>query len=475
MECNGGHVLVGDRRLELPLRNLKWASPWSATDSHNDKQIGCAARALKRGDVVWVRRETRTFTRYREFYMPDDVNPSWMHSQDQTDWDNRNQDVVQLEQVPHPQGALFMADHETGYVPAMVGGYDYARSELNRAVQSCRQPGSTYKPIYYSAAIDDGFGFDSMFYDRPVSIVDPVTGEVWTPTNLHGSVDNDVTLEYALVFSKNIPSVDLFQKVGADNVEKWARQLGFTTKIFADDALALGASCVHPDEITRAFALYARAGAWFPRPAAEQAKEHDWVYVRRILDRDGNTVEDNTVASDPRLAPADRFDRIAATTGAVPRQAIAARTAFLITKMLGQTIRHGFSKVIRALDIKTAGKTGTSSDTHDTWFIAFTSRHITTSWMGDDKKERALGKNDAAFMTAEPLWARYMQEVASGYPTQEVPWMVPPGVDPDDRGDHKLGRHGGHSDLVYRSAKSALRRLGVDEAGNPLPPEAPPP
>ncbi len=101
-------------------------------------------------------RELRTFGRYREFFMPDDVNPSWRHSQDQPDWDAKNADVVQLEQVPHPQGALFMADHRTGYVTAMVGGYDYARSELNSAVQSCRQPGSTYKPIYYSAAIDDG-------------------------------------------------------------------------------------------------------------------------------------------------------------------------------------------------------------------------------------------------------------------------------------------------------------------------------
>jgi penicillin-binding protein 1A len=98
----------------------------------------------------------------------------------------------------------------------MVGGYDFTRNEFNRTNQACRQPGSTYKPIYYSAAIDDGFGFDSMFYDRPVSIVDPVTGEVWTPTNLHGTVDNDVTLEYALVFSKNIPSVAIFSEVGAD-------------------------------------------------------------------------------------------------------------------------------------------------------------------------------------------------------------------------------------------------------------------
>jgi penicillin-binding protein 1A len=277
MGCDGGHVLIGDRRLELPLRNLRWAFPWSATDAHNDKEISCATRALKRGDVVWVRREIRTLDRFREFYLPDGVNPAWQHSADQRSWDERNPDVVTLEQVPHPQGALFTADHRTGYVTAMVGGYDFTRNEFNRTNQACRQPGSTYKPIYYSAAIDDGFGFDSMFYDRPVSIVDPVTGEVWTPTNLHGTVDNDVTLEYALVFSKNIPSVAIFSEVGADRVEQWARRLGFTSKIIADKALALGASCTYLDELSRAFAIFARNGRWI-----------DWTYVRRVLDRHGN-------------------------------------------------------------------------------------------------------------------------------------------------------------------------------------------
>jgi penicillin-binding protein 1A len=464
MECNGGHVLVGDRRLELPLRNLKWASPWSATDSHNDKQIGCAARALKRGDVVWVRRETRTFTRYREFYMPDDVNPSWMHSQDQTDWDNRNQDVVQLEQVPHPQGALFMADHETGYVPAMVGGYDYARSELNRAVQSCRQPGSTYKPIYYSAAIDDGFGFDSMFYDRPVSIVDPVTGEVWTPTNLHGSVDNDVTLEYALVFSKNIPSVAIFSEVGADRVEQWARRLGFTSEIIADKALALGASCTYLDEMTRAFSIFARNGRWV-----------DWTYVRRILDRNGNTVFDRTVAWDPMLAPRERLDRLAATAGDRPPQAIPARTAFITSRLLAQMVNYGFTKTLRATDLHAAGKTGTSSATMDTSFVAYTSRFTTTVWLGDDKRVRELGKQDAAYMTVVPMWARFMFEVARDFPNPEIPWQVPPGVDPKDRGDHSKGRRGGQMSLIYRHAeKPPDDGVGDGTVDGATPPGQPP-
>ena len=457
--CDRAQVIIGDRRLELPARNLSWAAPWSATNAENDREISCASRALRKGDVIWVSREIRTRGRYREFFLPDKVNPAWKPHEDQHDWDERHPDVVQLDQVPHPQGALFTADHKTGYVLAMVGGYDYARSELNRAVQSCRQPGSTYKPIYYSAALDQGFGFDSMFYDRPVSIVDEITGEVWTPTNLNGTVDNDVSLEYALVFSKNIPSVAIFGEVGADAVATWARRLGFTSEIIADRALALGASCTYLDELTRAFAIFARNGRWV-----------DWAFIRRILDRNGNTIEDHTVYYDPMLTAGERLDRLAATAGDRPKQAIPARTAYLTSKLLAQEVRFGFAKTLRATGLESAGKTGTSSATMDTSFVAYTSHQITTAWLGDDKRVRELGKQDAAYMTVVPLWARYMNEVAGGFPNLEIPWEVPPGVDPKDRGDHTRGRKGGQMSLIYRHAEKPPEDGvdgvdGVDGAG----------
>lgn len=440
--CDHATVLVGDRALDLPARNLRWASPWSATTAENDLEITCANRALKAGDVVWVKREMRTRGRYREYFLPDKINPSWRMAEDNREWDERHTEVVELDQVPHPQGALLTADHRTGYVVAMIGGYDYSRSELNRAVQSCRQPGSTYKPIYYSAALDAGFGFDSMFYDRPVDIIDPVTGEVWTPTNLGGTVDNDVTLEYALVFSKNIPSVAIFSEVGAGNVETWARKLGFTSPIIADKALALGASCVYLDELARAFAIFARNGRWI-----------EWSFVRRILDRDGKTLEDHTVYYDPMLAGRDRLDRLAATAGDRPKQAIPARTAFLTAKLLAQMVSYGFTKTLKATGVHAAGKTGTSSATMDNSFVAFTSRFITAVWLGDDKRVRELGKKDAAYMTVVPLWARYMYEVARGYPNPEIPWEVPGGVDRGDRGDHRRGRRGPQMPLIYRHAE----------------------
>jgi penicillin-binding protein 1A len=447
---DGAEVLIGDRRFELPLKNMRWAAKWQSGNQENDAQIDSANAALKPGFVVWVSRETRTLEKYRDWHLPDTKNPAWVYRDDQRVWDAKHTDIVRLEQVPHPQVAIFTADHHNAYVVTMTGGYDYDRSEFNRTVQACRQPGSTYKPIYYALGLDQGYGFDTVLNDVPVKIVDPDTGEEWTPVNLGDTMDGDVTLEYALVFSKNIPSVDLFKRLGAKNVEDWARRMGFTTKIFADDALALGASCSKLDEMARAFTLFARNGSWWPRP---QGKEKNWVYVRRIVDRDGNTVEDNTLPDDPQLLAGDRFDRFAATSGIVAPEAIPARSAYLMSRLLEHEVRYGFANVLRATQIKAAGKTGTSSDTHDTLFIAYTSRFTTLTWMGDDKKERALGKSDAAYMTVVPLWSRYMFEAAKGYPNREIPWAVPPGVKPNDRGDHSKGTKAPQMDLIFRAPK----------------------
>jgi penicillin-binding protein 1A len=156
-----------------------------------------------------------------------------------------------------------------------------------------------------------------------------------------------------------------------------------------------------------------------------------------VLDRDGAVLEDHTVHWDPMLAPAERLDRLAATAGIVPRQAIPARTAYLTTKLLRSVVSDGYSGALRQIEIPAAGKTGTSSATMDLWFVAFTSNWLTTYWMGDDLRERPLGKDDAAFMMATPVWARYVAEAEAGWPHTEIPWEVPAGVTPHDRGGTK--------------------------------------
>ena len=454
VELRGAKVRVADTVYDLPIANMRWAHKWSATSYDNDRTIGDARAAIKVGDVIWVAADMPVAGEFRQWHLEGGVNPRWRPALSEERIEKlreQGKPRLVLEQIPHPQSAIFTADHETGYVVAMVGGTDATRSEYNRAVQACRQPGSTYKPIYYSAALDIGYGFDTALNDQPKKEVDPITGEVWTPTNFDGTVDRTVSLEYALVFSKNIPSVGIFSRVGADEVEKWARRLGFETEIIADKALALGASCTMLDQLARAFAIFARNGRWI-----------DWVPVRRIVARDGNLLEDNTAFYDPMLPAADRLDRAAKTGGMKSRQAIRARTGYLINRLLAHTIEHGFASIVRRTGVIAAGKTGTSSATMDTSFVGYTSRWLTAVWLGDDMRERPLGKSDAAYMTVVPIWARFMAEAAVGHPNKKIPWEVPDGVDENDRGDHsKGGRH--RMPLVYK--KKAKPPWARDEGG----------
>lgn len=441
-------LTIGHRDYALPLKNMRWASPWSKEEAVNDIDITNINAALRVGDVVWAQAESVVEDEFSAWYLAKKANPHWIQPLPPERLAKKLEQArgrVVLDQVPHPQSAIFTADHETGYVKAMVGGTDFDRSKWNRAYQACRQPGSTYKPIYYSAALNEGYGYDSALNDIPRAEIDPVTGEIWTPQNFGGTVDNKVTLEYAMVFSKNVPSVFIFKKVGADNVLKWARQLGFTTKIIADKALALGASCTKLDELTRAFAIFARHGRFI-----------DWKWVRRIVARDGSIIEDNTVSYDPMLRSSDRLDRFYATAGLRAKQAIPERAGYLTSKLLRQTIKSGFSSIVRRTGIISAGKTGTSSATMDNTFVSYTSRWITTVWLGDDIRERPLGLDDAAYMTVEPMWARFMRAATQGHPNKEIPWSLPDGVREDDRGDHSKGKVMEMPLLYRKSAESAV-------------------
>jgi penicillin-binding protein 1A len=418
----GAKVKLGSRVYELPLSRMAWASKWSRTDFSNDLTITAASQALRAGDVIWVSAPRRHIDAFSDWTYDDHLNPHWLPDKDVKVPD----DEVLLEQTPRVQATIYAVDHHTGYVQAMVGGQDYSRSELNRATQSCRQPGSTYKPIYYSLALEKGWSFDTMLNDVPKAEVDPITGEVWVPVNLHGTVDFQVSMEYALVYSKNVPSVDIFSKVGAKEVEAWARKLGFTSPIIADKALALGASCTYIDELTRAFAIFARQG-----------RSMEPVYVKRILDREGNVIEDRSVFFDDALPATARLDRLAATAGKRDPEAIPARAAWLISKLLREVVTHGFSTALRQTEIPVAGKTGTSSATMDLWFVGFTSRWTVTAWIGDDVRERPLGRDDAAYMSTLPMYARFIKHASDGLPLDEVPGPPPAGVRAGDRGGNK--------------------------------------
>jgi penicillin-binding protein 1A len=227
-----------------------------------------------------------------------------------------------------------------------------------------------------------------------------------------------VTLHTALIRSLNLPAIQLVNNLGPARVAKWARRLGFTTPIHADKALALGASCTRTDELTRAFGIFVRGGT-----------RMDPVYLRQIRDRNDRVIEDHTVPEDALLDEADRLDRLWATAGQRAQKVIDPRTAFLMTKLLRDSVLHGIAARCRIVPVPTGGKGGTSSDTMDVWFVGATSRWVTAAWMGDDSYQRPLGAKEASYTTAIPMWANYMRIAVDGRPHRELPLHRPAGLE----------------------------------------------
>jgi penicillin-binding protein 1A len=429
--ASGAAVRVGAKLYLLPLEGMTWAAPYSASDATNDKQITAASDALKKHDVVWVRWNFRSLIpRFTDFNYDEAGEATWIPEQLEPKKAPKTQELL-LEQTPRVQGALYALDHRDGYVLGMAGGDDFDRSEFNRVTQACRQPGSAYKPIYYSLALDRGYDYQTIWNDKLKAEVDPTTGELWIPQNVDGSYGASVSLERALVWSKNPPSVEIFHILGSKDVEKWSHRLGITTPLVTNpkcekefcSSLALGASCTHMDDMTRAFAVFARNG-----------KPIEPVMVRRVIDRQGHVVLDNSSWDDPWLDGDGRLDRAAATMGFEPKPVIEPRTAYLTSKLLREVVTTGHSAPIRATKIIAAGKTGTSSRTSDVWFYGYTSRWMTTAWLGDDKYERQLGYKDASFMLSVPMWARFMYAAVGDQPLDEIPWERPAHVKANDTG-----------------------------------------
>lgn len=434
-DARRARVAVGAAEALLPLKRMNWAARYDRNATANDATIAKVTDAIEVGDVVWVRPALKRKPGAAEdadegrdppkpgpgdgaeATKPAAPRPAEPPSPPEIDAET-GLPVLELGQTPRVEAALYTMQLDSGYVDAMEGGADYDRSQFNRTTQACRQPGSVFKAIYYALALDGAqWRMDSVLEDRPYV---PEPGEAWNPQNLGQTLDGEVLLRTALIRSLNLPSIRLFQSLGADKVVAWARRLGFSTELIADRALSLGASCVHIDELSRAFAIFARGGSWV-----------DPVYVRRILNKRGEVLLDQRSPQDPDLDVAGRLDRMGSLALAGPRQVIDERSAFLITRLLREVVTAGIGARAGRIGVPVGGKTGTASkhtNVTDTWFVGFTSREVTAAWMGDDTYERSLGEEDASYTTAVPMWQQYMTQVVAGVPHDALPRSRPPGL-----------------------------------------------
>lgn len=302
--------------------------------------------------------------------------------------------LFSLEQEPLVQGALVSIEISTGYIRAIVGGYDFNKSEFNRAVFAKRQAGSAFKPVVFASAIDYGYTPASVVTDAPISYANEGFGD-WTPGNYDEKYNGPTRLREALAFSRNIVTIKLLEDMGVQRVIKFARRVGINGPFPDNLTLALGSLSVSPLEITSAFTVFAREGVTIT-PAG----------VKYILNSEGNVIENNKPEGERAIDP---------------------QTAFLTTSMLEEVVNRGTGGKAKALNRPVAGKTGTTNDYKDAWFIGYTDEMAAGVWVGFDDM-RTLGKNETGSSAAAPIWVSFMQKALSSTEEEIKPFHVPDGI-----------------------------------------------
>jgi 1A family penicillin-binding protein len=304
----------------------------------------------------------------------------------------------------HPEGAIVTIEPHTGYVRAMVGGYDFFRSEFNRAVQARRQPGSAFKPFIYIAALESGLTPATRVEDAPVSYAVGPNGQAWKPENYDRKYRGFTTLQQAIEESVNVVTVKVQERVGLNRTIQVARRLGITSPLDPNLSLALGTSDLTLIELTSAYAALGNQGQWLPPTT-----------IRYVTDAHGKLLEENLPDS---------------------REAVSPETAFVITHMLRGVVERGTGQAAKVLGRAVAAKTGTTNDYSNAWFIGYTPRLATGVWVGYDRP-RSLGKDETGSRVAVPIWVSYMGKVLGDSPKEEFAMpdrvvMVPVDLDPSN-------------------------------------------
>ena len=288
----------------------------------------------------------------------------------------------------NPEGAIITIEPQTGYVKAMVGGYDFLRSEFNRAVQAKRQPGSAFKPFIYIAALEAGFTPATRIEDSPVTYPTGSNGQTWKPENYDRIFRGPTTLQQAIEESVNVVTVKLQERVGINRTVQVARRLGITSPLDINLSLALGTSDLSLLELTSAYGALANQGVWMPP-----------VTVRYITDAQGKLLEEHVPEG---------------------REAVAPETAYVIAHMLRGVVERGTGQAAKVLGRPIAAKTGTTNDYSNAWFIGFTPRLATGVWVGYDRP-RSLGRDETGSRVAVPIWVSYMGKILVDSPKEDFP------------------------------------------------------
>ena len=383
-------VWVEDRKGMLPYAEMVWALQIKPTTHFKPGQVKTPADLLKTGDVVHVK--------VKEPAKKDQPL------------------ILALEQEPLVQGALICSDPQKGYVKAMVGGRDFSESQFNRAVNSRRQPGSAFKPLIYAAAVEKGYHPSTLLMDSPVEYSDYDGGYYWAPKNYDKNFMGPITFRNALAHSRNVVTVKILEDIGVGYALKFIKKMGIESPVKRDLSIALGTSGASMLELTSAFAVFANGG--------ERIKP---IFIKKIVTMKGEVLEENTPyvgLEEPEEEEEGEENTPAAPSPApiIKERVISPQNAFIITHLLEGVVQHGTGQRAKVLGRPVAGKTGTSSDYADAWFIGYTPSLLAGVWVGFDDKA-SLGKNETGSRAALPIWISFMDQALRDAPAE--PFRVP--------------------------------------------------
>ena len=413
-------------RGRIPLAEMKWARP-SLKDQKVGPRVGRPADALSPGNVVAVEPAP----------MPEKGEPY-------------PEGTYALRQIPAIEGALVALDPHTGRVLAMVGGYDYRRSQFNRATQAMRQPGSAFKPFVYLAAMDSGYTPSTLILDAPF-VIDQGPGlPKWRPANYTNRFYGPSTMRLGVEKSRNLMTVRLAQTIGMDKVANYAERLQIVDRMPRSLSMALGAGETTLLRLTTAYAMLVNGG-----------KRITPTLIDRIQDRDGRTVSRH----DKRNCTGCRATYwTGQTVPTVPdtREAVTdPGSAYQIVSILQGVVERGTGVPIKTVGKPLAGKTGTTNDSIDTWFIGFSPDMAVGVFAGFDDP-RTLGRGEQGASVAAPIFRDFMAEALAGRPS--IPFRIPPGIRlvRVNAGTGELARPG-EGNVIFEAFKPGTAPTGPGE------------
>ena len=353
VQADSASITVGMLNGTLALEDARWAEDyidWEELKSLKMKDFSLP-KIIAPGDVIWVGIKALDES-YVEFT---------------------------LEQEPRVQGALVSIEPYSGFIRAIVGGYDFGKSQYNRALSAKRQAGSAFKPLIYALALENGFTPASIIVDEEIeyeSMNEEGKKEIWKPQNYSEKYYGPTTLREALVHSRNVVTVKLVDILGVDRVTEFARKMGITADIPANLTVALGSMSITPIELTSAYGAFANRGMRM-KP----------IGIKYITDRKGGVLETNEPEGVEAVSP---------------------QTAFLMTSILQDTVQRGTGWRAKALMRPVAGKTGTTNDYRDAWFLGYTTDLMTGVWVGFDEPS-PMGPFETGSRAAAPIWVEFMK------------------------------------------------------------------